>query len=134
VIDDSQARLMGIWSSGQGLKPFVGEHYLYTGPKGAASARYDFQLKESGAYEVRMSYQAHTNRASNTRVTVWSSQGGDIKRINQRQAAPLPNNFLSLGAYQFNAGQTNSVVIENNGADGFVNVDAVQVVPRSGGK
>jgi hypothetical protein len=130
VIDDTQARLEGNWQSGQGLKGFVGERYLYHGPKGNASARYDFTVPTSGNYEVRLSYQAHTNRASNARVIVNSARGADVRRVNQRVPGPLPNGFFSLGAYEFKAGETNSVLIENKGADGFVNVDAVQVVPR----
>lgn len=130
IIDDTQARLTGNWQSGQNLKPFVGERYLYTGAQGAASARFDFQVKESGAYEVRLSYQAHTNRASNARVIVWSADGSAAQRINQRVPPPLEGNFLSLGMFKFQAGETNSVVVENTRADGIVNVDAVQVLPR----
>lgn len=129
VIDDTQARLIGDWQAGQNLKGFVGERYLYHGPKGTASARYDFTVKENGRYEVRLSYQAHTNRASNTRVIVNSARGADVQRLNQRVAPGLPNGFARIGTYDFTAGETNSVLIENNGANGIVNVDAVQVVP-----
>ncbi len=131
VIDDSQARLTGSWAQGQGLKPYVGESYRYTQPKAAASARFDFQVKESGSYEVRLAYQAHTNRANNVRVTVWSSQGGTVQRINQQKTPPVDGHFLPLGSFEFKAGQTNSVVVENNGANGMVNIDAVQVLPKT---
>ena len=130
VIDDTQAKLTGGWQSAANLKPFIGERYLYHGPKGAAAARYEFQVKETGRYEVRLGYQAHTNRASNTRVIVNAADGAHAQRLNQRVPPPADASFLSLGTFDFTAGQTNSVVIDNAGADGIVNVDAVQVVPR----
>ena len=129
VIDDTQARLTGNWQKGSGLPGYVGEGYQYHGPKGAASARYEFTVKQDGSYEVRMSYQPHANRASNTRVTVNSPGGAQTRRINQRQEPPLTNGFVSLGVFQFKTGQPGSVVIDNDGADGNVGIDAVQILP-----
>jgi len=129
VLDDSQAKLTGNWQKGANLKGYVGEGYRYHGPKGAATASYEFSVPVSGRYEVRMSYQAHENRASNTRATVKSAEGARTQRLNQRQPPPLPNNFFSLGVFEFKAGQPGSVVIDNEGADGNVGIDAVQVLP-----
>jgi len=130
LIDDVQAKLSGDWQSAANLKPFAGERYLYHGPKGAASARYEFQVKEDGRYEVHVLYQAHANRASNARVTVNSADGAHVQRINQRTSPPLAGGFLSLGDFPCQAGATNSVVIDNEGADGNVGADAVQIVPK----
>ena len=130
IIDDTQARTTGKWSEGQGLPGFIGDHYLYAGPKASASISYEFQVKEAGSYEVRLSVQPHENRASNTRVTVQAADGPHPQRINQRQAPPLAGGFLSLGTFSFQAGQTNRVVIDTDGADGNVGADAVQVLPK----
>lgn len=130
VIDDAQALLMGNWQGAANLKPFAGDRYLYHGPKGEASAGFQFTVQERGRYEVQLLYQAHTNRASNTRVTVHGAGDAMVRRINQRAAPPLPGGFLSLGDFEFRPGVTNRVVIDNTGADGNVSVDAVRVLPK----
>ncbi len=130
VIDDAQAKLTGKWTEGAGLPGYVGEHYLYASPKAAAAARYEFQVKASGVYEVRMAYQPHENRASNVRVTVNSADGAKTQKVNERLTPPLAKGFISLGTFQFQAGTTNSVVIDTDGADGNVGADAVLVLPK----
>ncbi|MBI5385653.1 MAG: FAD-dependent oxidoreductase [Verrucomicrobia bacterium] len=130
VIDDAQARRTGNWQFGQGLRGYVGEGYHYLGPKNAGAVRYEFSVKESGRYEVRLSYQPHANRASNARVTVNVANGARTQRVNQCQAPPLKNGFVSLGVFDFEAGQPGSVVLDTDGTDGTVAADAVQVVRK----
>lgn len=128
VVDNPRTRLKGSWSPGQNLAGFIGRDYLYHGPTPSASAQYEFTVPQTGRYEVRFSYRAHPNRASNTRVTVQDAQGAHAQRINQRIAPVLPGGFVVLGAFQFEAGQAGYVVVDNDSADGFVTIDAVQVV------
>ncbi len=129
VVDDAQAKLTGAWSKGQGLKGYIGSHYLYAGPKTKAVARFEFKVPNTGRYEVRTATQPHENRAANTPVTVVSADGEKTVKINQRQAAPLAAGFLSLGIYRFEAGKVYAVEIRTEGADGNVHADAIQVVP-----
>lgn len=130
MIDDTQAKLSGKWAEGSGLPGFVGDGYHYHAAKAEGSATYEFKVKETGQYEVRMSYQPHDNRATKTRVTVKSAEGAKSQRINQRQPAPLENGFVSLGVFSFKAGESGSVVIDTDGADGNVGIDAIQVLPK----
>ena len=129
VIDDTQAKLTGRWQDGQNLKGFVGVNYRYHAPRSAGAARYEFKVDKTGRYEIRMSYQHHENRATNTRVIV--NCGGESKeqRINQRQPPPLEKGFVSLGVFEVKAGEPCSVVIDTDEANGNVGIDAVQVLP-----
>jgi len=127
VIDDSKAKLTGNWSSGTGLKPFVGAHYLYSGSAEVA-ARFEFSVKEPGQYEVRFSYSAgHENRSKTVPVTVTSADGDKVITVDQQAQPGLDAGFISLGTYKFE--KDGAVTINNKGAKGQVAVDAVQILP-----
>jgi len=128
VIDDEDADLVGKWASGEGLKPFVGKCYRYTGEKGA-SARFAFSVRESGSYEVRIYFQPHENRAKTAPVTVLSADGEKAFTVNQSKKAALPKGAHSLGTFKFTAGQEAAVIFRTEGAGGNVHLDAVQVLP-----
>jgi hypothetical protein len=128
VVDDRDAKLTGAWKSGEGLADYVGDHYLYHGPAGQAAARFEFFVPAAGRHEVRFYWQPHENRASNTPVAVRSSEGEATIRVNQRQA-PGPDGYAVLGTWTFAAGQAHAVTVTNQGADGNVHIDCVQVVP-----
>lgn len=129
VIDDKQAKLEGKWTSGTGLKGYVGEHYQYAGKGDKASARFEFNVPASGRYEVRIAYGTHENRATNVPVEIQAANGSKVVRVNMRQAPPLENGFLSLGPWQFETGKPGAVIFSTDGVDGFVHIDAVQVLP-----
>jgi hypothetical protein len=130
VIDDSQAKLTGDWKPVQGLKGFIGAHYLYHAAGKAGNARFEFSVPKSGKYEVRSAHQPHENRSTKTQMTVESAEGTKVVTINQRAEATLPNGFVSLGVFRFEAGKSGAVNISTEGADGFVHADAIQVLPK----
>lgn len=129
VVDDERAKLTGTWTAGEGLSGFVGDHYLYASRGAKAVARFEFQVPATGRYEVRVAHQPHANRATNTPITVLSADGPTTLRVNQRVAPPLPPTFVSLGSFRFEAGRTWAVEISNDGANGLVHADAIQVLP-----
>lgn len=129
VIDDREAKLTGKWTEGAGLPLYVEDGYHYAGPRSGASARYEFTVPRSGEYEVRVSYQPHENRATNTPVTVVSAGGEKTITVNQRVAPPLAKSFYTLGAYRFESGTPGAVIIGTEGIDGNAHADAIQVVP-----
>ncbi|MBL9152693.1 MAG: FAD-dependent oxidoreductase [Verrucomicrobiales bacterium] len=129
VVDDREAKLTGTWTEGAGLPMHVEDGYHYAGPKSDSTARYEFTVPRSGEYEVRISYQPHENRASNTPVTVVAAAGEKTIKVNQKVAPPLAKSFYTLGAYRFEAGQPGAVIISTEGIDGNAHADAVQVVP-----
>lgn len=128
VIDDKEAKLEGAWKSGEGLQEYIGDHYLYHGQAGQASARFNFFIPESGNYEVRYAYQSHENRASNAPVSLKSDAGVSRYTIDMRNPPVGDGTFHILGRFPFTAGKVYTVMITNDGVDGNIHADCVQVV------
>lgn len=129
VIDDSDAELTGKWTTGEGLKPHVGDHYSYGQEKGA-SAKFSFAVKENGNYDVRVYWQPHANRGKTVPVTVLSADGEKTMQVDQTKPATGQNGAHSLGVFKFNAGEEAAVIFRTDGAKGNVHLDAVQVVKQ----
>jgi hypothetical protein len=129
IVDDADAKLTGKWASGTGIPGFVGKHYLYDNGKDPATARFEFTVPAAGKYEVRMSYAAHANRASNVTVKIETAEGERAVVVNEKEPGKAAHGFTSLGTFSFEANKTGAVVVSNKGADGHVSVDAVQVIP-----
>ncbi|HYG74369.1 MAG TPA: FAD-dependent oxidoreductase [Planctomycetota bacterium] len=128
VIDNKDAKLSGDWKFGHGLEGYYGEDYGYHGVAGKGSARFEVKVEKSGQYELRLAHQPHENRASNTAVSVESAEGTKSLTVNQKAEAPL-NGFVSLGKFRFEAGKPGAVIVSNEGANGNVHIDALQIVP-----
>jgi hypothetical protein len=131
VLDDSQARLTGDWTSSAAIGGFVGPNYLHDGntDKGQKTARFDLDLPAPGVYEVRVAYVANDNRATNVPITVEGADGARTIRVNQRREPAQGAPFVSLGTFRFEGGKKGAVIIANEGTDGHVIVDAVQCLP-----
>jgi hypothetical protein len=89
-------------------------------------ARFETQLPESRRYDVRLAYTPNANRASNVKVVVRHAAGETRVAVNERQSPPIDGSFVSLGTFDFANDQTATVTVCNDGADGYVVVDAVQ--------
>lgn len=131
VIDDSQAEFTGEWNQSNGQRSLVGKSYHHDGntAHGHKSARFITNLPEPGEYEVRLLYTAHENRATNASVTIQSADGTKTIKINQRQPVLVNRVPRSLGVFRFEVGKQAEVTVSNTGADGFVTVDGIQIVP-----
>ncbi len=129
VIDDEQATLIGKWTAGQNLKPFVEKHYLYAGANSGASARFEFNVPENGRYEVRVAWSPHENRSSKTPCTVEAADGVKTFALNQKQKPERADGFHSLGRFGFSSDRRGAVTFSTRGADGNVHIDCVQVLP-----
>jgi FAD dependent oxidoreductase/FAD binding domain len=131
VIDDENAQKTGHWSAGQGLKGYVGHHYLYAGNNSGASIRFAFTPPKTGAYEVRLAYLAHENRGPTVPVTVFYAGGSKLITLDMRKQPPASGGekgFISLGTFTFEAGKPGVVELSTKGAGGNVHADAVQVL------
>jgi len=129
VLDDDQAEKRGDWSKSTSIGGYVGAQYLHDNNerKGELSATYKFTLKEPGTYEVRVGYTANPNRATNVPVLI-SHAGGETKAALDEKATPkIDKMFQSLGQHRFDRVAT--VTITNAGTNGYVVIDAVQLVP-----
>lgn len=131
VIDDVDARRIDAWSESASVGGFVGRAYLHDNDenKGARAVRYELTIPRPGKYEVRISYTANPNRATNVPVTIETAAGEVSKIVNQRQKPPIEGTWISLGVYDFAAGKA-AVTISNRNTNGHVIADAVQLLPE----
>jgi len=129
VLDGDQAKQTGTWKHSTWSQPYVGEGYLHDGNtgKGAKSVRFSLARAKPGRYEVRLAYVAFGNRATNTPVTVHAVGGARTIRVNQRDRPPIDGMLVPLGTFELD--RESALVISNEGTDGYVIVDAVQLVP-----
>lgn len=126
IIDDDAAKLTGNWTTGSGLKGFIGSQYRYSRD---GRARFEFEIPETGAWDLRLSWQPHENRSSRTKVQ--TEIDGKIAAetvVNQTQAPLLKHGFHSLGRRSLEKGQKGAIVILTEGANGNVHIDAVQLL------
>lgn len=131
VIDDSQAEFTGEWNQSNGQRSLVGKSYHHDGntAHGHKRARFKTDLPEPGEYEVRLLYTAHENRATNASVTIQSADGTKTIKINQRQPVLVNQVPRPLGVFRFETDKQAEVTVSNSGANGFVTVDGLQIVP-----
>lgn len=128
VLDDTHAHLEGYGSHSTSSGRFIGDSYRHDGNQkvGTCVARFETQLPESRRYDVRLAYTPNANRASNVKVVVRHAAGETRVAVNERQSPPIDGSFVSLGTFDFANDQTATVTVCNDGADGYVVVDAVQ--------
>jgi hypothetical protein len=128
VVDDKDAKLTGAWGHSSSVPGYVGSDYRHdnNAMKGECRAEFSVQVPKSGSYEVRVSYTANPNRASNAPVTVVSADSETKIIINQREAND--KGFRSLGKFRFDTSQPAKIIISNDETDGYVIVDAVQLI------
>jgi hypothetical protein len=131
VIDEQKASRQGFEQSGTTVYPYVLEGYLHDGDanKGAQHATFEFMVPRTGQYEVRIGYTAHSNRATNVPVTIQHAAGSNTITINQKKPPVIEGLFQPIGIFQFLTGSTYTVKITNEGTDGYVILDAIQIVP-----
>ena len=132
VLDDIRAKKTGLWQPSAASGPFLGTGYLHDQDTEKGEKRAEFKLKaaKAGPYEVRLSYTPHPNRATNVPVTVRAPAKQFVKTINQKQTPALDDLFVAVGTIELLAGDEVTVTISNEGTDGYVIVDGVQLLPR----
>lgn len=128
VIDDMEATKTGRWSGGTGLKGYFAHGYVYAGPNSNATIRFDFEVPQTGRYEIRIAYLPHENRGDTVGVTVNAGNQEETLAVNMRKAAPLPQGLYPVAQMDLAAGQTGYVELSTQGAGGNVHADAVQVI------
>ena len=131
VIDDSDAILTGDWTYSSSTRPYVESGYRHDGAvaKGKLSARFEARLKP-GRYEVRITYSAYKNRASNVPVTIAHADGAKTVHVDQRKRPAIKGAFHPIGSFRFTKDKPAVVIISNKATTGHVIVDAVQFLPR----
>ncbi len=130
-MDDTQAKVVGRWTTSASVKAFVGEGYLHDGNSNPGTKTVTFEPHElpAGRYEVRLAYSSGTNRASRTWIQVHSAEGETTRTVDQRQPGPIQGLWVSLGSYRFEQGGQAFVIVSNQDADGHVIADAIHFLP-----
>ena len=134
VLDESKAVIEGTWKASTFELDFVGTHYIHDdrSGKGTQSVRGEFEVPETGRYEVRLSYTDSSSRDPQIPVTIEGAKETHLVRINQQVTPPHPGGFATIGIFQFSTGKPSAVTISNKGTTGHVIADAVQLVRQDG--
>jgi hypothetical protein len=130
VLDDAQAEIKGEWDRSANFKPHIGKGYLHDGQRGdgASTAIFRFKAPKSGRYDLRMAYSPHETRATKVPVTIESSGRKTELTVDQTQPLPAGEAFRSVGAVELSADVETTIAVSNRGTDGFVILDAFQVI------
>jgi hypothetical protein len=134
VIDDDQAggARSGFDHVSTSVQPFVGVGYRTDNNalKGGQHIQFRIMVPKDGRYEVRFAYTAHPNRATNVPVVVNHADGQNRQLINQRDNPDIDRMFVSLGVFRFVADASYSLEVRNDGTDGYVIADAVNLIEK----
>jgi hypothetical protein len=131
VQDDTQAKLTGEWHESRSSGGYVGDAYTHDQheQQGQKQARFTVPIEKSGRYEVRISYPPLANRASNVKVTIDAADGSHEVTVDERRTPSIDKMFEPLGKFDFERGKPAVITFSNAGANGYVIIDAVQLLP-----
>ncbi len=129
VADDEEAELLGAWKHSSYGDPLDGSA-AHDGDtdKGKLQARFRLTVPTTGHYEVRLAYTSAPNRAGNVPVEIIHADDVALAKVNQKLPPPIDAHFTSLGIYRFTPDQPAAITIKNAGTDGYVSIDALQLV------
>ncbi|MEX2138560.1 MAG: DUF1553 domain-containing protein [Pirellulales bacterium] len=130
VVDDQQAKRVGVWKESQHTKRYIATGYLHddNSEKGEKTLTFVPALPKNGLYEVRLAYSYYHSRAENVPVTVFGADGERTLLIDQRLPPPIDGRFISLGNYYFEKTGQSFVIVATEGTQGHVTADAVQFI------
>lgn len=130
VLDDEQAELKGAWSRSSNFKPHLGTGYLHDDKRGDGEcvAVFRLQVPQSGRYDLRMAYSAHETRAAKVPLTIQNGEKSVELLVDQTQPLPAGEAFRSIGRVELQKGLETTITIRNAETDGFVILDALQLV------
>jgi hypothetical protein len=130
VLDDAQAELKGEWSHSSGFKPHIGTGYIHDDKRGdgASTAVFRVEVPKTGRYDLRMAYSAHETRATNVPLNIKNGEKTVELRVDQTQTLPAGEAFRSIGKVDLQKDIETIITLRNAGTDGFVILDALQLV------
>jgi hypothetical protein len=133
VLDDDAAEYTGAWKMSDKHTPLVGALYRHDdrAKKSGAAAKFTPEIPADGKYEVRLLYVHASNRAQKAQITIRGAEGEKVVTQNQREACLEDGIPRSLGVFAFAKGKSGSIEVSNAGADGYVVVDGLQLVPEA---
>ncbi|WP_436714676.1 FAD-dependent oxidoreductase [Roseiconus lacunae] len=132
VVDNTQAKSEGPWIASSSSVPRVGSDYFHDNNdnRGECNVTYTAKLPSAGRYQINLLWPPHSNRSTQTKVTVTSDRDDRVKTILVNQRDGNSKGRVTLGSFEFD--QQAIVTLSNEGADGYVIADAIQCVPQAG--
>lgn len=94
----------------------------------SALAIFRFKAPKSGRYEFRMAYSVHETRATKVPVTIQSGAQTGQLTVDQTKPLPAGEAFRSVGFAELSANAETIITLSNKGTDGFVILDALQLL------
>jgi len=128
VIDNLQAKIEGKWTSGTGLRGYIGSDYVYSPAGSGATLTYEWKAEKDAHVEIRLAYQHHENRGKNVPVTIDAGSTRKEVRIDMKTAPPIANTFISLGEFDIKKDDKVVVGLSTENAQGNVHADALQIL------
>ncbi len=135
VLDDSDAKLTGVWTHSVSASGYVGIDYIHDGnlEKGEKHVVWTVTAPSSGNFDIRLSFSPNPNRATNVPVVVKSAADKIESKVNQQTTPEFNRVFHSVGHLKLQRGETVSITISTTGTDGHVIADAVQILEITAG-
>jgi hypothetical protein len=133
VLDDSQAQVEGTWVRSSSFKPHIGTGYLHDDHRadGKSIATFRFKAPKKGRYDLRMAYSAHETRAKKVRLLIQSGERKFYLLVDQTKPLPAGEAFRSVGTVDLVSDVETIVTLNNSGTDGFVILDALQLIEKA---
>ncbi len=128
VVDDRDAKYVGNWTEGSGLKGFIAYGYRYAGAGASNTATFTLKVKDAGNYKLRVAYQPHENRSAAAPVKLSGPKLDKEYQVNLQKTPPEDGTWLTLDTVTLAAGAEVSVIL-TGAAQGNVHADAVQLLP-----
>lgn len=130
VLDDEEAKRDGFNNVSTANPPYVAAGYRHDGntERGKQSIVYTPKNLAAGRYEVRLSYSANANRATNVPVSITDSTGNHQLSVNQQKTPAIDKTWHKLGTFTASDSKPIIISITNQNTDGYVVVDAIQLI------
>jgi hypothetical protein len=127
LIDVAFASTMGTWIKGRAFRPTIGSSYLHDNDEGKGEKSITFELKVDApaTYAIKLHYNAHVSRSSCTPVRVQIGDQVQELVVNQRKSDGVGH---VLGAFEIQ--DEAKVTISNQGTDGYVIVDGLELIEQ----
>ena len=133
ILDDQVAELEGTWTRSTNFKPYIGTGYVHDEQRSDGKSRATFRFKgpADGEFALRMAYSAHETRTK--RLPIVLAGEGQEQRLTVDQSVPLPAGeaFRTVGQVRLRKGVDYTLTLSNAGTEGFVIVDALQLIPAA---
>ncbi len=136
LLDDQVAELEGTWIRSTNFKPYIGTGYVHDEQRSDGKSRATFRFKgpADGEFALHMAYSAHETRTK--RLPIVLVGDGQEQRLTVDQTVPLPAGeaFRTVGQVRLRKGVDYTLTLSNTGTEGFVILDALQLIPAAAAK